>query len=294
MKIALTTCISMLLLSVNGFTQNDKNELKAYQFYSNEGARITFGDAVEEMGECDIVLFGELHDNAMIHWLQLKTAQALSDKKTITLGGEMFETDNQLLIDEYLSGLVNDNRFEAEARLWPNYKTDYRPLLQLAREKNFRFIATNVPRRYASLVSQQGLDTLKTLSPQALELLPKLPIAFSMDTPGYPEMIEMMHGGGMGANFKPENFVMAQALKDATMAERILNNFNVGEMFLHFNGDYHSADYGGIYWYIQNMKPAAKTCTVKVFSADIMDFKSDWNSSGNIILVIPEDFTRTH
>ncbi len=115
-----------------------------------------------------------------------------------------------------------------------------------------------------------------------------------MDTPGYPEMIEMMHGGGMGANFKPENFVMAQALKDATMAERILNNRKDGELFLHFNGDYHSAHYGGIFWYIENIKSSAKTCTIKVFTTAVMDFEPDWTTSGNLILVIPEDFTRTH
>ncbi|MBA3987213.1 MAG: ChaN family lipoprotein [Flavobacteriales bacterium] len=180
MKIALTTCISALLITVNGFSQKEKNELKAYQFYASEGSEITFGKAVEEMAACDIVLFGELHDNAMIHWLQLKMAQELSKIKSITLGGEMFETDNQLLMDEYLMGLVNDSRFEAEARLWPNYKTDYKPLLQLAREKNLRFIATNVPRRYAALVSQQGLDTLNNLSAEARKLLPKLRDTFNL------------------------------------------------------------------------------------------------------------------
>lgn len=292
MKI-LISVISILL----GFTaaaQDTSGDLQAYQFFSPSGEKISFSAAIDLMAEHEVVLFGEHHDHAMIHWLQLKTAQALSEKKPLVMGGEIFETDNQLLLDEYIAGLVNDKRFEAEVKLWPNYVTDYKPLLQFARERGYPFIGTNVPRRYAALVSQQGLDTLSRLSPEAQALLPALPIAFSMETPGYPEMMEMMRGGGMGQNFDPENFVKAQAIKDATMASRILESSKAKSIFLHINGDYHSADFGGIYWYMKKAQKNLKICTVKIVTADEFNFQSEWEGSGSLILLVPEDFTRTH
>jgi uncharacterized iron-regulated protein len=275
------------------FGQSDQS-LQVYQFYTPDGIAVSFENVIETLSLQDVVLFGEHHDHALIHWLQLKIAEKLSDKKPMLMGGEMFETDNQLIIDEYIAGLVNDRRFEAEAKLWPNYKTDYRPLLQLAKSLETKFIATNVPRRYASLVSQSGLDTLNTLSDDAKALMAPLPIEFSMETPGYPEMMEMMHGGGMGMNFDPKNFVKAQAIKDATMADRILKNLKSQSVFLHFNGDYHSADYGGIYWYLKRANPDLKIATIKI--ANFHQENSDQNAykGGDFILVVPEDFTKTH
>lgn len=34
------------------------------------------------------------------------------------LGAEMFESDNQLIFDEYMQQKISYDRFEAEARLW--------------------------------------------------------------------------------------------------------------------------------------------------------------------------------
>jgi len=287
----LAICIAIMCLSAK--SKVAAQALPAYAMYNSEGAPIDFGRAVDLMAESDVVLFGEFHDNALVHWLQLRTAKALSEKKSLVMGGEMFESDNQLLLDEYLSGLMTGKVFEDQARLWPNYKTDYKPLVNFAAENGIPFIATNVPRRYASLVAREGLDTLETLGAASKVLMPELPIAFSMETPGYEEMIEMM-GGGHRMGFKAENFVRAQALKDAAMAENILRNRQPESVFLHFNGDFHSADYGGIYWYLTNTNPEIKVTTIKIFSEENINFQDDWVDSGDIILTVPADFTSTH
>lgn len=266
---------------------------KAFAIYDATGEELNFAEAVEAMARYDVVLFGEYHDHALIHWLQLKTVQALAEKKKIVLGGEMFETDGQLILDEYLMNMMTEKVFEDHARLWPNYKTDYKPLVDFAKANAIPFIATNVPRRYASLVARHGLDTLAQLSAASRVLLPSLPIEFSMETPGYEDMIEMMQGGH-GMPFSPENFVKAQAIKDATMAERIAANLEPKRTFIHFNGDFHSADYGGIYWYLKQAKPDMKVITVKIFSENSLDYQEDWQGSGDLILVVPADFTRTH
>ena len=217
----------------------------------------------------------------------------MNNRTELTLGGEFFEKDDQVIIDEYLAGYVDDKRLESEAKLWKNYRTDYAPLLKLARDSSLGFTATNVPRRYASLVARQGLDTLESLPEGSKHYLPPLPVPFDMDTPGYAEMLSMMGGGhGMGGN--PEFFVQAQAIKDYTMAVEILNHLPKEGVFLHINGDYHSADYGGIYWYLNLLSPNTEVLTVKVVAHDDSGFDAEWIGRGDIIFKVPEDFTRTH
>jgi len=268
-----------------------QEELKAYQFYRDATA-ISFQKAVDAMAEADVVLFGEFHDHAMVHWLQLKTAQSLMKKGDLIMGGEFFETDDQLLLDELIDGITPMKKFKAEAKLWPNFETDYAPLLELATDSQITFVATNVPRRYASFVARNGADTLASLSKEAKEFLPPLPMPFSMETPGYQEVYDMM-GGGHG--LKPENFVLAQALKDYTMANRIGQNASEKSVFLHINGDFHSADYGGIYWYLNELYPKLDVISIKVIQAnDPISLTTVELVGGDIILVVPEDFTRTH
>ena len=79
----------------------------------------------------------------------------------------MFETDNQLILDEYMADLISEEKFEEEARLWKNYKTDYKPLVLFAKNHHLEFIATNIPRRYANSVFKKGLAVLDSLSDEA-------------------------------------------------------------------------------------------------------------------------------
>lgn len=268
-------------------------ELDPLAFYDSTGHGLTFGEVVDRMVSEEVVLFGEQHDHALVHWVQLQTAKALSERGNLALGGEFFETDNQVLIDEFLAGYVEAKRFAAEAKLWVNYKTDYAPILELARDSSLRFTATNVPRRYASFVAKYGLDTLAALPQESKVFLPPLPVPFDMETPGYSEMLTMM-GGGHGQGDNVENIVKAQALKDYAMAVGILQNLPESGVFFHINGDFHSADYGGIYWYLHYLRPQTKILTVKVFASDSPGFDEEWRGSGDIILRVPADFTRTH
>ena len=63
----------------------------------------------------------------------------------------------------FFLGFISEKNFEKEARLWPNYKTDYKPLVSFAKDNNLSFVATNIPRRYASAVFKNGLKKLRNL-----------------------------------------------------------------------------------------------------------------------------------
>lgn len=272
-------------------------ELKAYQLYDKKGAPLSFSDFIKEFStNYDIILFGEFHDNAINHWLELKTTQALYQKRgeDLILGAEMFERDNAKEVDDYLTDRLTEEAFAQEARVWPNYKTDYKPLLDFAKIHRLDFIATNVPRHYAQLVAQYNLDTLSHLKQEDRSYLAKLPLKVSMRTPGYNQMKDMMmeHAGN-----KVQNYINAQALKDATMAESIQQNWEKGKLFLHFNGNFHSKAYGGIYWYLKRHKKLLQRLRVAVITVvqtedEALSLPQDIEKT-EAILVLPQDMTRT-
>lgn len=270
-------------------------EKPAYRLYAANGKSAKYSKMLKDAQKADVVLFGELHNNPVSHWLQLELSQDLHAVvgENLVLGAEMFETDNGAILQEYVSGLIRTRNFEAEAKLWPNYKTDYKPLVEFAREKKLHFIATNVPRRYAAAVNLGGFEALDAFQDEAKKLIAPLPIPFDPELPQYKKMASMM-GGQMGDHGN-SNIVKAQALKDATMAHNILENFQPGKVFLHFHGSFHSDFYEGIMWYLQQRNPNLKIITIATIEADNVDeFPEDQKGTADYIIVTPKTMTKTH
>lgn len=286
--------LSIFMLAV--FCSLNAQDFKAYQFHNQKGKQIGTEKLVKELADYDIVFFGENHNSSINHWLQLKVTQALFEKKSgqIILGAEMFERDNQEQLNKYLNGTFDAKTLKDSARLWNNFSTDYKPLVDFAKDKKLPFIATNVPRRYASQTSKEGLESLNNLPAKDKTYIARLPIKVTLDTPGYPEMKKMM--GDHAEEMKVMNFISAQAIKDATMAESILKNFQPGKTFIHYNGNYHSKEFGGIYWYIKQKNPNLKMAVISVFESENPELKvpekdyipTDFN------LIIPADMTKTY
>lgn len=169
-----------------------------YQLYDSTATPIAYDSIIRKLAQADVVLFGEIHNDALGHWLELQIAQDLfAQDSTLVLGAEMLETDNQLLLDEYLTGTIETRHFEEEAKLWNNYATDYAPLVAFAQRQQIPFVATNIPRRYASLVAREGLPRLDSLPDAAKALIAPLPIAVDLSLPAYQRLLDMM-GGKVG------------------------------------------------------------------------------------------------
>jgi uncharacterized iron-regulated protein len=269
----------------------------AYSLYNKNAGTISYETMINELKEADIVLFGESHNDAIAHWLELQVEKDLRavKKENLILGAEMFETDNQLLLDEYLTGLVAEKKFEDDARLWPNHQTDYKPLLVFAKENGNRFIATNVPRRYASVVSSGGFPALEKLSDEAKKYLPPLPIDYDPSLNCYKSMLQMGGMSPMGMGKPNENLPKAQALKDATMAHFILKNWSAGKLFLHFNGSYHSDNFESIGWYLKKANNNLKIMTITCVSQkDISVLQKENSGIADYTICIPEDMTKTY
>lgn len=262
---------------------------KVYQIFDKKGKKSSYEKVLKASEKTDVVLFGEIHDNSVVHWLQLEFTKDLAQRKSLVLGAEMLEADNQKQLDQYLKGEINQKQLDSSARLWKNYKTDYKPLVDFAKEKKFSFIATNVPRRYASLVFKKDLVALDSLSAQEKSWIAPLPIAFDINLPGYKSMMSMQ-GGHAG-----EKMPKAQAIKDATMAYFINKNRKENSIFVHYNGTYHSDNYEGINWYLRKLDADIQIVTIAmVEQKDITKLEAEHYNKADFILVIDEDVTKTY
>jgi uncharacterized iron-regulated protein len=244
----------------------------------------------------EIVMFGETHDNVIAHWLEFEVTKDLAQSKKLVLGAEMFEADNQIPLNQYLDGTIDDKGLDTLARLWPNYNTDYAPLVQFAKENKLPFIATNIPRRYARIVSKNNFDALNTLTAEEKAWIAPLPIAYDPELPGYKKMAGM--GAGMG-NAMPGHSIpyiaQAQAVKDATMAYFILKNHKKDNIFIHYNGCYHSDYHDGIFWHLMQKNPDLKIATISTVSqANFDELEEEYKGKADFIICVDEDMTKSY
>lgn len=280
----------MLVLSYCYINAQDK---PAYRLYRSNGKKVTWKRLLREAAAADVVLFGELHNNAIAHWLELELTKDLylTLKHTgvkFVLGAEMLESDNQDVLNQYLKGGMKQKAFDSLARLWPNYKTDYAPLVNFARDSGLYFVASNIPRKYASLVFKRDLASLDSLLPEEKKWIAPLPIPYDSSLECYADMLTMM--GGHGGSSLPK----AQAVKDATMAWFICQSLSDNTKVLHFNGSYHSDRHQGIGWYLKKYRPNLKILTISVVTVSDPEQKNFDPKTADFVIEADEDVTETY
>jgi len=278
------------VITTNGQSQ------PAYQLFTNTGELANYNDMIKDLSNNDMVFFGEYHYNPISHWMQLEVSKSLFNikRESLYFGAEMFENGNQLVLNEYLQGIYPESKMIPEVtQMWSNYKTDYKPLVEFAKTNNLRFIATNIPRRYAALINKKGMNALKELSPEAIAMIgPDLEKHFDPTVKAYAEMADKM-GGHVPPNML--NIQTAQAAKDATMAHFSLKNFKKGDLLLHFQGAYHSNYEQGIIWWIHKIKPglSIKSISTVTYSEWNNLSEEEKNTIANYILVVADNMTQT-
>nr|WP_299030969.1 ChaN family lipoprotein [uncultured Tenacibaculum sp.] len=262
---------------------------RAYKIYNAKGKKVSYNRMLKKIAKNDIVLFGELHNNPIAHWLQYEVTNDLNKTRKLILGAEMFEADNQQPLNQYVNGSINSKQLDTLARLWSNYKTDYAPLVNFAKDQKLNFVATNIPRRYANLVYKKGFEALDALSDTEKSWIAPLPIKFDSELPTYKKILTMMGDHGT------PKLVMAQAIKDATMAHFILKNHLPNHLFLHYNGAYHSDYYEGILWYLKNENLNLNYATITtVLQKDINKLEKENRKKADFIICVDDNMTTTY
>ncbi len=269
----------------------------AYRIFDSKGAETDFAVMVDSLSRADAVFIGENHNCPISHWMELEISRALYERhgSDLVIGQEMMEADNQLILDEYMAGITSYDRFEAEARLWDNYSTDYYPTVYFAKENKIPFVATNVPRRYASVVSRGGLDALQGLSPEARQYIAPLPIALACDSASTSEKFGAMMLISRRSPEEMQRLAEAQALKDATMGWFMARNMTPATKFLHINGSMHSDYRDGIIPYLLKYRPSTRVATVTSRRQDEIDvLDPDCLGAADFYIVVPTEFPTSY
>lgn len=283
-KILLILAVSLILFSF----KSDKN---AYMIFDSRGKACHYSKMLEQAKEADVVLFGEQHDNPINHWLEQELTKDLYEAKKdkLVMGAEMFESDDQVVVNEYLSGSISEKTLKDECKLWTNFPSDYKPLLDFAKKNKVHFVATNVPRRYANMVYTRGLEKLDSVEQEARRWIAPLPIAYDKTLKCYQDIFNAAKGHG------GENLPKSQAIKDATMAHFILKNLSSGQTFIHYNGSYHSDNHTAIVWYLTQARPGIRILTIGSTEQDSVDDLSKENEGlGDFVLVTPASMSKSY
>ena len=233
-------------------------------------------ELVTSLNGVDVVFLGEQHDDSVGHALEFEIfKQVIADygsRRKIALSMEMFERDVQIVVDEYLSGQITEAQFLASSRPWGNYKTDYRPLLELAKDKKLAVIAANAPRRYVNMVSRNGRDSLNGLSKEAKIWIALLP--YGEPSEAYAKKFKALMGPSPEAQMGIDKILGSQSLWDATMANSIAKYLkkNKGGLIVHLNGSFHTESRLGTVEHLLRYRSKAKVVVVTIRYED--DFKT--------------------
>ena len=285
--------LSLLTFSLTTFAQEDMES--HYKIYDTRTRQIiTIDKIVTDMADADVLFFGEEHNDSAAHYLENKIFRALhaqyADK--VVLSMEMFETDGQLGLNEYLNGFINEDRFARDVRLWSNYK-DYRPMIEYAKQNKIPVIAANPPRRYVNLVTRRGMRSLDSLSKDAKKYLPPLP--YDTLSGRYREKFMDIMKGSPGSS--SQNIYYSQSLWDAGMAYSIYSFLkkNKRKKVFHCVGGFHTEEKLGTAAQLQMRNRKLKILNISSFRDDSFN-NPDWekfSSRGDYIIVTNPDLKKT-
>lgn len=263
-----------------------------YKAFDSKGRAVKLEEIIAALDDADVLFVGETHDNATAHAVEAELLRRADERyskgagkrRAVALSLEMFERDVQTVLDEYLGGLISERHFLLSSRPWNNYATDYKPLVEYAREHRLPVIAANAPARYVSRVNAEGPGSLSSLSKEARAWLPPLP--FPEASAAYASKFNSFMSGGRAAATTPAptataaqsaqpppanahggmHLLEAQTLRDASMAYAISEFLKRGgdPLVLQVNGTFHSEGRMGVPEQLAHYRKKARAVVVTI------------------------------
>lgn len=286
----LLTLLLSLTVSTGTFTADTTD---AYRVYTGAGEPADLSAIIAAADTADALFIGEQHNDAVAHALQdtlLQRLHAPEDAaRPIALSLEMFTRDVQYILDEYLEGQISEEHFLQSSRPWSNYRSDYHPLVEFARENDLAVIAANAPRRYANLVTRQGREALEELSAQAREALPPLPYPEPSEAYAqkWQQVMDQMPAHEAEEDEAPadtlaqntreleededdDRHLDAQSLWDATMAYSMAEHYmrQPDALIMHLTGSFHVEDGLGTPEMLERYRPGTRPLVVVIRPVD--------------------------
>lgn len=281
-----TTFIAIFMLFLSGVILAQTTDQMTYKVFDSNGNPTDLNAVLEKIGKNDVVFLGENHDDSVAHALQFEIFKQALEKygaeRNVALSLEMFERDVQVVLDEYLNDLITEKKFLDDSRPWGNYKTDYRPLVELAKEKKLPVIAANAPRRYVNMVSRLGRDSVNKISPESKKWLAPLP--FGEASTAYANKFNALMGG-----HGSKNILDSQSLWDATMSFSVAEYLKKTKnpLVVHLNGAFHTESRLGTVEHLLKYQPTANVLVVTMrYVDDFTNFdKEKYTGLGDFVIL---------
>ncbi|EOX4841935.1 ChaN family lipoprotein [Vibrio alginolyticus] len=256
-----------LLTGCSSYTHTNSHATSAevtsfydYQLYTPSGEHIALRKLPIELQQADVILIGEWHTHAGVHRFQTDMLKQLTSyDRSLALSMEQFTRDKQPVVDAYLRGEIGEQYLMKQANAWPNYESDYRPLVEFAKQKNLPVIAANAPKSIVRCIGRQGLDYINKLDDDQ-----RMFIAQAINTGSSPYKEKFMASMHHGKPEQTEKQFAAQVTWDETMAESIVSYLddNPGAQIVHVAGKFHTEQGLGTAASILSRNPSLKVVVI--------------------------------
>ncbi|EGQ9177597.1 hypothetical protein F9H62_05675 [Vibrio alginolyticus] len=256
-----------LLTGCSSYTHTNSHATSAevtsfydYQLYTPSGEHIALSKLPIELQQADVILIGEWHTHAGVHRFQTDMLKQLTSyDRSLALSMEQFTRDKQPVVDAYLRGEIGEQYLMKQANAWPNYESDYRPLVEFAKQKNLPVIAANAPKSIVRCIGRQGRDYINKLDDDQRTF-----IAQAINTGSSPYKEKFMASMHHGKPEQTEKQFAAQVTWDETMAESIVSYLddNPGAQVVHVAGKFHTEQGLGTAASILSRNPSLKVVVI--------------------------------
>jgi len=260
---------------------------------------------VEQAGTADIVVLAEQHDDLLAHRFQSALTATLAAQGKVAVCMEMFERDEQALVDAYLAGSITqmtlvditDSKDWGAKGAWDEF---YQPIVDAAKGAKSPVIAANAPRRFTRLGRLESFESLATFA----EAYPEqfvVPAPIEQST--YYERFKatMSHhsappakGQKAEAHAMPEftegqiaGMFRAQQVWDATMADSVVKAWRAHGKAMLMVGQFHTDHDGGLLLRIKAAAPEAKILTISLDKAESATLREGDNGRADLVVYRP-------
>jgi len=160
-----TIAISLWAVALLIFTSGCLAKKEGYEhrmFDLNREKELPMSQALPDLEKNQIVLVGEHHNNLQHHMAQLAIIRALKEAGLrVAVGLEMFRSDSQSALDQWVSGKIDEQQFEKiYYDNWNFPWSGYRKIFEYARDHQVPMVGLNVPREITRQVSRNGFKSL--------------------------------------------------------------------------------------------------------------------------------------
>lgn len=272
---------------------------------STDNTPIAWERVVEQAVAADIVVLAEQHDDLLAHRYQAALTEALAARGPVAVCMEMFERDEQALLDAYLAGSISQKTLVdiTESRDWGargKWDEFYQPIVDAAKAKGAPVVAANAPRRFTRLGRLESFESLATFAESYPE---QFVVPAPIEQSAYYERFKATmsqhsappaKGQKGDAHAMPalteeqfEGIFRAQQVWDATMADSVVKAWRAHGKAMLMAGQFHTDHDGGLLLRLKAAAPEAEILTISLDKAESATLREGDEGRADLVVYRP-------